>query len=146
MWPPRFHDKKTPKSTLPEDATIQVSAFWLNCFWEDIKDFSIYVPLKKFDPHCGPHSTSGKMIWKNLNLKYMRVLSNKFSGRFVFWEFVFKDFLNFFPCENSSSPYGPEDHGLNTLESTLAKGACTQVSAFLAKWFLRRFVKDTIKN
>lgn len=48
------------------------------------------------------------------------------------------------PCNVASSYLG--DHCLNKVESIVPKDASTQVSAFLAKWFISgRILKNTIK-
>lgn len=61
-----------------------------------------------------------------------------------------KDLQLFFSliCKNSTptslQPHRtPTDHDLNKLESKVLLGASTQVSAFLAKWFFIRFLKNT---
>lgn len=40
-----------------------------------------------------------------------------------------------------ASPY-PQDQDLNELEFSLPYDSSTQITAFLANWFLKRFLKD----
>lgn len=64
---------------------FQVS--WRIGFWED---FSLYIPMKKFDIppplHCGPTLLMRIMLWTNLNQHTLRMLNTyySFSSQIVF--------------------------------------------------------------
>ena len=87
------------------------------------------------------------MIWTNLNLHDIRKLSNKFQGFFPQW---LLRFLKIFPIYSHIklwspivAPSYPRGHDWNKLESPLYQEAFIWISAFLAQWFLRRFLNDT---
>jgi hypothetical protein len=69
------------KFPLPKDDLCQV---WLKlaCWFRRIF-FYIYININEYGfPYCGPSRPPGTMIWRDLNLHYIRKLSCKYD---LFW-------------------------------------------------------------
>lgn len=76
------HDLNKHEPTLPEDTSHKLQLFWLIVLWvEDFKKkkFSIYLKFLPPPPNCSPTLPSGTMIWTNLIIQYLRMLSHKFQ-------------------------------------------------------------------
>lgn len=75
------------KSTLPDDASPQVSTFWPICFSRRFLKIFFYIYLCKYltKTHpfrCGPNLSPDIIIWIKLNRLYLRIISHKFH---LFW-------------------------------------------------------------
>lgn len=87
---------------------------------------NLYIHLKKNWPTLKPHPNPGIMIWTLLHLRYLRMLQHKLP---LFWLI---------------GPTIPQGIWFEQLKSKLPDDP--HVTAFLAEWFLRRFLEKKPTN